>query len=264
MAAIPNILLRLLPRKDYVHLASGLTPVALKFGQVLYEPGKPMSHVYFPSVSLISLLTIPEGHLALEVGMVGPEGMLGIPLALGIAVSPVRALVQGEGTALRMSKSRFLAEYRSSTSLQRMVLTYVHGLMGQITKTAACNRFHVVERRLARWLLMTRDRVASGEFRMTHEFLSHMLGVRREGVSEAAAGFQQRHLIEYSRGKIRILDHAGLEAASCSCYRRAEKVEGDIPRWRPPRPQAAEATTRRGSTRGRSDIRRSNSTLTTP
>lgn len=235
MPVIPNILLRLLPRKDYLHLAPGLTPVTLKFGQVLYEPGKPMRDVYFPSACLVSLLTIAEGHLALEVGMVGPEGMLGVALALGIAVSPVRALVQGEGPALRMSKARFLAEFRASLPLQRAVLTYVHALMGQITQTAACNRFHLVEGRLARWLLMTRDRVGSSQFRMTHEFLSHMLGVRREGVSEAAALFQDRHLIEYTRGKIRILDHGGLEGAACSCYGGAPKKAGDIPHWRPAR-----------------------------
>lgn len=235
MHAIPNLLLRLLPRKDYLGLASGLTPVMLEFGQVLYEPGKPMRDVYFPSACLVSLLTIAEGHLALEVGMVGPEGMLGIPLALGIGVSPMRALVQGEGPALRMGRTRFLAEFRSSAPFHQAVLTYVHALMGQITQTAACNRFHVVEGRLARWLLMTRDRVASGEFRMTHEFLSHMLGVRREGVSEAASGFQDRGLIEYSRGKIKILDHSGLEAASCPCYRKSSKTPGSIPAWRPGR-----------------------------
>ena len=235
MAAIQNILLRLLPRKDYLRFASGLSPVTLKFGEVLYEPGKPMRDVYFPSASLISLLTIAEGHLALEVGMVGPEGMLGVPIALGIGVSPVRALVQGEGPAMRMGKTRFLKEFNSCAPLHRIILTYVHALIGQITQTAACNRFHVVERRLARWLLMTRDRVASGEFRMTHEFLSHMLGVRREGVSEAAAGFQAKGLIEYSRGKIRILDHRGLEAAACSCYRETPKGLGSIGSWRPAR-----------------------------
>jgi CRP-like cAMP-binding protein len=233
--AIPNLLLRLLPRKDYLRLVSGLAPVTLSFGQVLYEPGKPMRNVYFPSACLVSLLTIAEGHLALEVGMVGPEGMLGVPLALGIGVSPVRALVQGDGPALRMGRARFLSEFRSSAPLHRAVLTYVHALMGQITQTAACNRFHVVDSRLARWLLMTRDRVASGEFRMTHEFLSHMLGVRREGVSEAASGFQDEGLIEYSRGKIRILNHPGLEAASCSCYRKSQKTPGSIPAWRPGR-----------------------------
>ncbi len=235
MAAIPNILLRLLPRKDYLRFASGLTPVTLEFGKVLYEPGKPIRDVYFPSACLISLLKIAAGHRALEVGMVGPEGMLGIPIALGIGSSPIRALVQGEGTALRMGKARFLKEFNSCAPLHRIVLTYVHALMGQIAQTAACNRFHVVEGRLARWLLMTRDRMASGDFRMTHEFLSHMLGVRREGVSEAAAGFQEKGLIEYSRGKIRILNHRGLEAAACSCYGESPKGPEAIPAWRPAR-----------------------------
>lgn len=234
MLPVANLLLRRLPRKDYLHLLPGLTPVTLKFGHILYEPGKAMRDVYFPNPCLISLLTLSDGRLALEVGMVGPEGLLGVPLALGIGVSPVRALVQGEGTALRMSKARFLAELGSSAPLRKVVLAYVHALMGQISLTAACNRFHVVGGRLARWLLMTRDRVGSGEFRMTHEFLSHMLGVRREGVSEAAAGFQERKLIEYSRGRMRILDHAGLEAAACSCYRPTRRATAvDIPRWRP-------------------------------
>jgi CRP-like cAMP-binding protein len=162
---------------------------------------------------------VVEGHLALEVGLVGREGMLGIPLALGISVSPVRALVQGAGPALKMSAARFRKELAASPPLQRELQLYVHTMMAQISQTAACNRFHVVEARLARWLLMTRDRVRSGEFRMTHEFLSHMLGVRRVGVTEAAGALQRRKLIEYSRGIIRILDGRGLEAAACSCYR---------------------------------------------
>ena len=265
MAALQNFLLRSLPRKDYLNLARGLTPVTLVFGDVLYEPDRAIREVYFPSACLVSLLTIAEGHRALEVGMVGPEGMLGVPLALGVAESPVRALVQGGGPALRMSKARFLAALRAIPSLQPAVFAYIYALMGQIAQTAACNRFHVVEARLARWLLMTRDRMSAGEFRMTHEFLSHMLGVRREGVSEAAAGFQQQHLIEYSRGKIRILDHRGLEAAACACYKHSGKQSGHIPRWRPAGNQAAvPPTTCKVSTRGRSDIRRSNSTLTTP
>jgi CRP-like cAMP-binding protein len=218
MAGIPNNLLAALPRKVYLRLLPGLTPVDLVFGDVLHEPGKPIRDVYFPSQSLVSLLTLVEGHLALEVGLVGREGMVGIALALGIDVSPVRALVQGAGPALRMDATRFRAELAGSPPLQRELNRYVHALMAQISQTAACNRFHVVEARLARWLLMTRDRVGSGEFRMTQEFLSHMLGVRRVGVTEAASALQRQKLIEYSRGSIRILDHRGLEAACCSCY----------------------------------------------
>jgi CRP-like cAMP-binding protein len=161
---------------------------------------------------------VVEGHLALEVGLVGREGMVGFPLALGIEVSPVRALVQGAGPALKMNAARFRTELKTSPPLQRELQRYVHAMMVQISQTAGCNRFHVVEARLARWLLMTRDRVRSGKFRMTHEFLSHMLGVRRAGVSEAASALQRRKLIEYRRGNIRILDDRGLEAACCSCY----------------------------------------------
>jgi CRP-like cAMP-binding protein len=218
MATIPNSLLAALPRKSYERLASGLSPVTLVFGDILYQAGDTIRDVYFPSECLVSLLTPVDGHLALEVGMVGREGMVGVPLALGIGVSSVRALVQGAGPALKMSAARFRKELRAIPALQDELHLYIHTLMAQISQTAACNRFHVVEARLARWLLMTRDRVCSGEFRMTHEFLSHMLGVRRVGVTEAATALQNQNLIEYSRGSIKILDDAGLEAACCSCY----------------------------------------------
>jgi CRP-like cAMP-binding protein len=213
-----NNLLAALPRKQYQRLLAGLESVALTFGEVLYEPGDRIRHVYFPHDSLVSLLTLVEGHLALEVGMVGREGMLGVPLSLGTHLSPVRALVQGGGAAMRMKSARFCKEIRKSPQFQQEVNRYAGALMAQITQTAACNRFHVVERRLARWLLMTRDRVRSGEFRLTHEFLGHMLGVRRVGVTKAARALQGRKLISYSRGKIKILNHRALEAASCSCY----------------------------------------------
>lgn len=218
MAAIPNSLLAALPRKTYEQLRSGLSPVTLVFGEVLYQAGDIIRDVYFPSECLVSLLTPVDGHLALEVGMVGREGIVGVPVALGIATSSVRALVQGAGPAQKMSAARFRKELNGMPALRNELNLYVHTLMAQISQTAACNRFHVVEARLARWLLMTRDRVRSGKFRMTHEFLSHMLGVRRVGVTEAATALQNKHLIEYSRGDITILDDAGLEAASCSCY----------------------------------------------
>jgi CRP-like cAMP-binding protein len=215
---ILNELLAELPRKAYEALLPGLAPVTLAFSEVLYEPGEPITHVYFPCDSMVSLLAPVEQHLAIEVGMVGREGMVGAPLALGVANSPVRALVQGEGAALRMGAARFRAELRRNPVLQRGLNRYIHSFIGQITQTAACNRFHVVEARLARWLLMTRDRMHSAEFRMTHEFLSSMLGVRRVGVTEAAGALQRRKLIGYSRGTLRILDQRGLEAACCSCY----------------------------------------------
>jgi CRP-like cAMP-binding protein len=217
--AISNNLLAALPRKAYRRLLPALSPATLTFGEVLYEPGKPMRDVYFPNECLVSLLTLVEGHLALEVGMVGREGMVGVALALGITDSPMRALVQGGGPALRMSAKRFRAELARSAPLQRGVNRYIHELMGQISQTAACNRFHLVEARLARWLLMTRDRMGSPQFRMTQDFLSDMLGVRRVGVTQAASALQRKGLIEYRRGHIRILDQRGLEAAACSCYR---------------------------------------------
>jgi len=215
---VANSLLAALPGKNYQRLLSGLEPVVLNFGDVLYEPGRKIRHVYFPGNSLVSLLTVVDGRTALEVGMVGREGMVGLPLALGTDISSVRALVQGSGTALRMTSKRFSKEIRKSPQLQQGVHRYANALIAQVSQTAACNRFHVVGARLARWLLMTRDRMRSGEFRLTHEFLAHMLGVRRVGVTTAARKLQARKLIDYSRGQIRILDHKGLEAAACECY----------------------------------------------
>ena len=215
---VANSLLAALPGKNYRRLLSGLELVELKFGDVLYESGQKIRHVYFPGNSLVSLLTVVDGRMALEVGMVGREGMVGLPLALGTDVSPVRALVQGAGTALRMSAARFSREILKSPQLQQGVHRYANALMAQVSQTAACNRFHLVVARLARWLLMTRDRLRSSEFRLTHEFLAHMLGVRRVGVTTAARTLQARKLIVYRRGQIRILDHKGLEAVACECY----------------------------------------------
>lgn len=215
---VANVLLAALTDTNYQRLLPGLEPIVLTFGEVLYEPGEKIRHVYFPGNSLVSLLTVVDRHQALEVGMVGREGLVGVPVALGGGVSPVRALVQGAGTAMRMTSARFLKEFRKSPQLQEQVHGYTEMLMAQITQIAACNRFHVVEARLARWLLMTRDRMRSDQFRLTQEFLAHMLGVRRVGVTKAAVALQARKLIDYSRGKIRILDRKGLEASACSCY----------------------------------------------
>jgi CRP-like cAMP-binding protein len=218
-----NRLLAGLPHKSYAELLSGLNPVELVFGKVLYEPGDVIREVYFPGRSIVSLLTVVDGRDALEVGLVGHEGMVGVPLALGIDVSPVRALVQGAGPAMRMSAPRFRKAFDSSPPLRRSLNRYTYALMAQITQTAACNRFHTVEARLARWLLMTRDRIGSDKFRLTHEFLSHMLGVRRVGVTTAASALQRRGLIEYQRGDIEVLDRAGLEATACTCYKLVQQ-----------------------------------------
>jgi CRP-like cAMP-binding protein len=233
MAPIRNLLLASLPARAAQDLLAQLTPVDLAFGQVLYEPGQPMREVYFPVEGLVSLLALVGDRAALEVGMVGREGMVGIPLALGVSRSPMRALVQRGGTGLRMSRARFDTAMHSSAPLRKALLEYANALIGQIAQTAACNRFHVVEARLARWLLMARDRAGSDNLAVTQEFLSSMLGVRRVGISEAASAFQRSKLIEYSRGRIRILDHAGLEAACCTCYRDAP---ASLPPWRPATP----------------------------
>jgi CRP-like cAMP-binding protein len=216
---VANRLLAALPRKEYQRLLTLLEPVPLSFGDVLYETGKPIRDVYFPGDSLVSLLTAVEGHMALETGLVGREGMLGIPLALGIINSPARAVVLGTGTALRMTSAHFRSEHGKHGPLHRELNRYIHERLVQITQTAACNRFHPVEGRLARWLLMTRDRMGTNHFRLTQELLGNMLGVLRVAVTKAAGALQRRKLISYRRGNISILDQRGLEAASCRCYR---------------------------------------------
>lgn len=201
-----------------------LERVTLEFGQILYEPGGRIGHVYFPIDSLISLLTAVDARRTLEVGMVGNEGMAGIPFILGLAESGVRALVQGAGDAYRMPAARFKIEFHRNEFLRKALFRYTYALMAQISQTAACNRFHEADARLARWLLMTRDRVASDEFPMTHDFLAHMLGVRREGVTAAASALKQRKLITYHRGRITLVNPRRLELASCSCYLTVKKV----------------------------------------
>jgi CRP-like cAMP-binding protein len=215
---LKNRVLASLPHEQFGRLQGLLDTVSLKFGQVLYEPGKPIRHIYFPVDCLISLLTAVDQRRSLEVGMVGNEGMAGMPFILGMGVSGVRAIVQGAGKALRMAAAPFRTEFDRSPELQEALYRYMYALMAQISQTAACNRFHEAQPRLARWLLMTRDRVMSDEFILTHEFLAHMLGMRREGVTEAASALKRRKLISYQRGVIQILDIKGLKAASCSCY----------------------------------------------
>src|SRR5450755_1241933 len=201
-----NRVLANIPPKEYQRLRAQLEPVTLAFGQILYEPGEAIRHVYFPIDCLISLLTAVDKRRTLEVGMVGSEGMAGMPFILGMGVSGVRALVQGGGKALRMASAPFRIEFDRNRPLQQALLRYTHALMAQISQTAACNRFHDAEARLARWLLMTRERVGSDNFPLTHEFLAHMLGLRRQGVTEAASALKRRKRISYSRGKIQILD----------------------------------------------------------
>ncbi|MDB5870771.1 MAG: Crp/Fnr family transcriptional regulator [Ramlibacter sp.] len=245
MPSISNLMLAALPKSVYQHILPGLKPIELVLGDVLYEPGEPMRHVYFPDGCVVSLIVVMEKKMALEVALVGRDGMVGVPLALGAKLSPLRALVQGSGAALRMGRAAFGLALRRHEPLQRALDGYANTLTAQIARTAACNRYHLLEARLARWLLMTRDRVEASEFEITQEFMSAMLGVRRVGVSDAASSFQRRNLIEYRRGHMTILNHAGLEAASCSCYAHDDANPGALPPWRPRRARAAGPAARR-------------------
>jgi CRP-like cAMP-binding protein len=213
-----NRLLATLPKKEYERLLPGLKRVPLNFGEVLYEPGDTIKHIYFPNDSIVSLLSALSERSTLEVGMVGNEGMAGLPIFMGVNVSQTRALVQGAGSAMRMTSANARVEANRLGSLHRLLHRYSHSLLTQVSQSAACNRFHPVEARLARWLLMTADRLNAEGFRLTQEFMSSMLGVRREGVNKAAGALQADKLIRYSRGVIAILDRRGLEAKACACY----------------------------------------------
>jgi CRP-like cAMP-binding protein len=218
-ARITNSVLRSLPPKENQRMLAASEQVRLVYGDVLCESGKPIRHVYFPNSGVISLLTPLDGHESVEVGLVGREGMAGMGLFLGSGVSPVQMLVQGSGSATRMKATSFRNEIKRSPALQLGLSHYLYSFMAQVAQTAACNRHHQLGQRLARWLLMTQDRLQSNEFRLTQEFLAHMLGVRRVGVTRAAGLLQEKKLISYRRGNIAILDRKGLERASCRCYR---------------------------------------------
>ena len=217
-AVPPNRLLASLPRRESMRLLAACDAVELELGTVLYEPDSQVAHVYFPTDSFISLMIPVDGTSNLEVGMVGNEGMLGTPLILGVHRSPLRALVQGAGSAWRMDARAFVREFGLSAALRKSLHRYLQVHIGQLAQNAACTRFHLVEARLARWLLMTQDRAHNDSFHVTHEFLAYMLGVRRVGVTRAATALQKRHLIRYHRGEVTMLNRRGMEAASCSCY----------------------------------------------
>ncbi len=222
-----NRLLAALPHEDYERLASRLEPVQLKLGQVLFRPEDRLDHAYFPSTAIVSLLTNLEDGTGMEVGLVGWEGLVGVSAFLGGTETKV-ATVQGEGTGLRIRAAALREEFARGGTLQSALLRYTHALMTQISQSAVCNVRHPLPGRLARWLLMYHDRLRGDEFELTHEFMSHMLGVRRSGVSEVAAALQEAGFISYQRGRIRILDRAALEAFACECYPSVKEKFDDL------------------------------------
>lgn len=187
-------------------------------GDVVYEHAAHTRFAWFPVDGFISLVARIDSHPGLEVGMVGREGMLGAHLALGVSTTPLRAVVQGPGTAWRLTAANFRRELEHSSALRRAMARYTHVLMMQLAASAACLRFHLIGPRLARWLLMSQDRAHADSFAMTQEFLAYMLGVRRVGITAAAGALQRKELIEYRRGTLTVLDREGLEAVACACY----------------------------------------------
>ena len=213
-----NRLLAALPPDSYERLRPHLEPISFSLGEVVYESGAHMRYVYFPTTSHISLLyTMIDGSTA-EMGLVGQEGVVGVALFMGGETTPNRAMVQGGGAAYRMKTKAMLDEFKRGGEFQHLLLRYTQALITQISQTAVCNRLHTVEQRLCRWLLMTHDLAQSDELEMTHEFISNMLGVRREGVTVAAQRLQEKGMISYVRGHIQILDRDQLLAHVCECY----------------------------------------------
>lgn len=220
MAQDQNHLLELLPDDDRLRILARCESVQLTLGDVLCEADAPLLHAYFPVDGFISLLTRIEDHPSLEVGMVGREGMFGAALALGVAVSPLQALVQGAGQAWRIPAAGLQREMARSAALRQTMHRYLYVVMAQMASSAACLRFHLIGPRLARWLLMSADRAHASRFRVTHEVLACMLGVRRVGVTVAAGALQRQGLIAYHRGQVTVVDRTGLEAAACPCFAR--------------------------------------------
>jgi CRP-like cAMP-binding protein len=219
-----NRLLAALPDQDRRLIQANSDSVQLPWGTVISEPGDQLREVYFPTDSVLSLVTPPDDHAGLEVRLVGNEGMIGTPLILGVEATLMRTFVQGAGPAWRMSRERFGEALQQSEALHTRLNRYLEVLMNQSALLVACTRFHLVEARLARWLLMTQDRTHGDRFHVTHECLALLLGVRRVGVTKAATALQERKLIHYRRGEITVLDRTGLRAAACGCYGKAEAM----------------------------------------
>lgn len=232
VAPVPvvNHLLDGLPARTRLSIYHECELRELSFGEVLAEPGDRIHDVYFPTSSFISLVATVAGGATLEVALIGNEGMFGLPLVLGAVTSPLRAQVQGSGGAWRMQGAHFRRVLAQHPALRQRLNGYVHRLISQLAQTAACTCFHVLEARLAQWLLLTHDRAHADRFYLTHAMLADILGVRRSGVTTAAGVLARRQLIQYSRGSITIIDRKGLEAASCGCYQQmAELCNGSAP-----------------------------------
>ena len=213
-----NHLLAALPAADLIRLVPQLEPVALPLGAVIYESGGEQGHVYFPTSGIVSLLKVMNDGAAAEIAVVGNEGMVGIALFMGGETTSSRAVVQSAGMACRLDAARLKVEFARGGALQRLLLRYTQALITQMTQTAVCNRHHLLEQQLCRWLLLSLDRLPSSELVMTQQLIANMLGVRREGVADAAGRLQADGLISYRRGRITVLDRAKLEERVCECY----------------------------------------------
>lgn len=218
-----NRILSALPGEEYERLSAHLEPVEMALGQVLYRPDEPITHVYFPSIGTVSVVAMLEDGKQVEVGTVGNEGMFGVCVFLGSVSSLLETVVQMPGHALRMRSDLLKEEFRRGEHLQDLLLRYTQAFIVQIAQTAACNRAHPIDGRLAKWLLMCQDRAQASELQLTHEFIAVMLGARRAGVSEAASRLQDEGIIRYRRGHVQILDNQMLEAHSCECYSVVKK-----------------------------------------
>jgi CRP-like cAMP-binding protein len=222
-SSLQNHLLAELPESERERLFPHLEPVSLALGKALYESGGQLSHVYFPTTAIVSLLYVMENDASAEIAVVGNEGMVGIALFMGGETMPNRAVVQSAGHAYRLQGQLLKQEFGRSGALQHLLLRYTQALLTQMAQTAVCNRHHSVDQQLCRWLLLSLDRLPSDELSMTQELIANMLGVRREGVTEAAGKLQSAGLIRYRRGHITVLDRPGLEARVCECYEVVRK-----------------------------------------
>jgi CRP-like cAMP-binding protein len=221
-----NHLLAALPRIELERLTPDLELISMPLGDVLYESGSQMGHVYFPTTSIVSLLYVMEDGASAEIAVVGNEGIIGVALFMGGETTPSRAVVQSAGHAYRLGGQLLKREFTRSAAMQHLLLRYTQALLTQMAQTAVCNRHHSVDKQLCRWLLLSLDRLSSNELTMTQELIANMLGVRREGVTEAAGKLQDAGLIHYSRGRITVVNRPGLEAQVCECY-RVVKTEFD-------------------------------------